>query len=111
MNIVCTGGLFKSWYLIKSGFVKAFYTSKINNLGYKKLNLYTIKNDSTIGAVILAARLCNKFELLNNVNLNNYIENLDNILISWETVYKNKQRIVEKEENFKIYKKIIFPLL
>jgi hypothetical protein len=33
---------------------------------------------------------------------------LDNILISWETVYKNKQRIVEKEENFKIYKENIF---
>ena len=59
-----------------------------------------VKYDSTIGALILAARLCNKFEFVENVNLNNYIENLDNILISWETVYKNKQRIVEKEENF-----------
>ena len=47
----------------------------------KKLNLFSIKNDSSIGAVILAARLCNKFDFIKNVNLNNYIENLDQILI------------------------------
>jgi hypothetical protein len=41
-----------------------------------------VKYDSTIGALILAARLCNKFEFVENVNLDNYIENLDEIFLT-----------------------------
>ncbi len=51
--IVCTGSVFKSWSLIRNGFINHLRKSKIN-----EVNLVCVDKDSTVGAAILAARLC-----------------------------------------------------
>ena len=57
LPIVCTGSVFKSWHLIKPGFIRCLQTqiNRVSNLN--TINLVTINGDSTLGAALLASRV------------------------------------------------------
>jgi hypothetical protein len=78
LTILCTGSIFKSWQLIKAGFIKSLkIESKI-----KKMKLIAIKTDSTIGAVLLASAICDCYDdLMKSISLNDYLMDLDHINI------------------------------
>jgi N-acetylglucosamine kinase len=71
LPIVCTGSVFKSWHLIKDGFIRGLKSSPIN-----EVNLFTINRDSNAGAAKLAAKLMD-FNL--SIDSSNYVSKLDHI--------------------------------
>lgn len=89
--IVCAGSVFKSWTLIKAGFVKCLENPKYKRLRLKELKLVTIKEDSTIGAALLASRVFDSnSELDKNVMTSSLINILDHIVISNRSVCYDK---------------------
>ena len=80
--IVCAGSVFKSWNLIKSGFMKCLENPKYKKLRLKELKLVAVKDDSTIGAAMLASRLYDQeSKLCKHINVSNLIDVLDHIVI------------------------------
>lgn len=71
--IVCTGSVFKSWHLIKDGFVRGLENSQV-----EQVNLYTIDRDSTAGAALMTAKLGN-YHL--NIDTSKHVTKLDNIVV------------------------------
>lgn len=71
---MCTGSVFKSWHLIKEGFVKCLQNSDV-----KEVNLVTVNKDSTIGAALLAAKLSG-----HNISIdsNKYVSELEHIKLN-----------------------------
>lgn len=76
LPIVCTGSVFKSWHLIKPGFIRCLQTkiTRISNLN--NINLVTINGDSTLGAALLASRVYDS-NLEPHSNPVNMIKHLD----------------------------------
>ncbi|CAF0759289.1 unnamed protein product [Brachionus calyciflorus] len=75
LSIVCTGSVFKSWNLLKSGFIRGLQTQ--NEI--RKFHLVKIQdNNSSIGACILSAKLCS-FQI--DFDLNRHLSILDVINI------------------------------
>ena len=74
MSIVCTGSVFKSWDLIKNGFVRGLKTQ--NEID--KFRLVKIEDNSSFGACILAAKFCSHQI---DLDLNEHTSNLDVINI------------------------------
>lgn len=69
LPITCAGSVFKSWPLIKAGFVRCLQHQirKCNNL--TELNLVIDDGDSTIGACLLASKLYdNSLDLIHKWN-------------------------------------------
>ena len=57
LPIVCTGSVFKSWHLIKPGFVKCLERQMKKCSGLNEMNLVLVNDDSTLGAALLASRV------------------------------------------------------
>jgi hypothetical protein len=57
LPIVCTGSVFKSWHLIKPGFVRCLKTQTPKKSALNEINLVCIEQDAAIGAAKLAAKL------------------------------------------------------
>lgn len=67
LPLVCAGSVFKSWSLIKSGFIGCLnkHLKKYPNLN--ELNLVVADSDSSIGACLLASKLYdNQIVLIKN---------------------------------------------
>jgi len=89
--IVCAGSVFKSWTLIKSGFVKCLENPKYKRFRLKELKLVTIKEDSTIGAAMLASRVFDSNSEFNkNVKPSSLINILDHIVIANRNICYDK---------------------
>jgi len=87
--IVCAGSVFKSWMLIKSGFLKCLEDPKYKKFRLKELKLVTIKEDSTIGAAMLASRVFDSSSELNkNIEPSSLINILDHIVINRNICYE-----------------------
>ena len=79
LSIVCTGSVFKSWRLLKDGFVSCLKIEANRLHAAKRLDLITIESDSTIGAAFLAAKL-SKTEICSESRAqNSMIKKLDSI--------------------------------
>lgn len=57
LPIVCTGSVFKSWHLIKPGFIRCLKTQTPRKSTLNEINLVCINQDAAIGAAKLAAKL------------------------------------------------------
>lgn len=57
LPIVCTGSVFKSWHLIKPGFLRCIQAQISRFSSLNSINLVTINGDSTLGAALLASRV------------------------------------------------------
>lgn len=80
LPIVCAGSVFKSWELIKPGFIRCLENQKNKKFKLKELDLVVIKDDSTIGAALLASRLHDaKSDLSKHVNISNLKIRLDHV--------------------------------
>jgi hypothetical protein len=57
---VCAGSVFKSWSLIKPGFLRCLmrYNSMNKQSRLDEINLVCVRDDSTVGAALLASKLC-----------------------------------------------------
>lgn len=77
LPIVCTGSVFKSWHLIKPGFVKCLKTQTPKKSVLNEINLVTIATDSAVGAAKLAAKLSSNL----NISLNSHklVAHLDHL--------------------------------
>lgn len=67
LPLVCAGSVFKSWSLIKPGFIRCLnkHIKKYPNLN--ELNLVVADSDSSIGACLLASKLYdNQIVLIKN---------------------------------------------
>jgi len=75
LSIVCAGSVWKSWQLIKDGFLRGI---SIPNEKVKRLRLLTIQKDASIGASLLAAKLSNSYanEILDR-NRDEFVDQLD----------------------------------
>ena len=91
--IVCAGSVFKSWNLIKPGFMNCLANPKYKMLRLKELRLIAVKEDSTIGAALLASRLLDqKSELNKHIDVKNTINTLDHVIITTQhNSYMNKK--------------------
>ena len=86
LSIVCAGSVFKSWQLIKSGFVRGI---SIPNDKIKRLRLLTIRKDASIGASILAAKFSNAdSNKILSKNRDEFIDQLDAIKIFWKLTFE-----------------------
>lgn len=82
LPIVCAGSVFKSWPLIRSGFIKCLEAFKNKKFRLKELKLVTIKEDSTIGAALLASHLFHEdSEFGKNVDVSKLFDILDHVVI------------------------------
>lgn len=67
LPIVCAGSVFKSWSLIKPGFVRCLNKQLKKFPSLNELNLVLADSDSSIGACLLASKLHdNKIVLIKN---------------------------------------------
>ena len=57
LPIICTGSVYKSWDLLKPGFIKCLRDNWTRCSKLSKINLVRIEGHSATGAVLLAARL------------------------------------------------------
>jgi hypothetical protein len=57
LPVVCTGSVFKSWSLIKPGFVRCLESQMNKCSSLNEMKLVFINGDSTIGAALLASKL------------------------------------------------------
>lgn len=73
-DIVCTGSVFKSWNLLKPGFIRGLKTQNV----VTKFSLVKIDGNSSIGACVLSSKLCS-FRI--DINLNKHTSKLDIIVI------------------------------
>lgn len=77
LPIVCTGSVFKSWHLIKPGFIRCLQAQNKRCAHLDAINLVTINSDSTLGAALLASRIydeSNENKSETPVNLNQYVD-------------------------------------
>ena len=58
--MVCAGSVFKSWNLIKPGFIKCLTDNLVKCPSLNEINLVRVENDSCAGAVYLAAKFYNE---------------------------------------------------
>jgi hypothetical protein len=71
--VVCTGSVFKSWLLLKPGFVRC-----LKNTSIKEVNLCTINDDSTIGAAFMAAKMSD-YDL--EIDFTKHVSKLDHLIL------------------------------
>lgn len=103
LPIVCTGSVFKSWHLIKPGFIRCLESKSGKFSGLKELNLVMVKGDSTIGAAILAANVHDKdLNLGKNIDLNTLTCKLDHLhlkQLKTSTTNFNKHQLIQHHAN------------
>jgi hypothetical protein len=76
------GSVFKSWNLIKPGFLKCLKAQTNKLKCVRELNLVVIKDNSSIGAAILASRIYDyQNELSKFVELSSFTQQLDHLVI------------------------------
>ncbi len=82
LPVVCTGSVFKSWNLIKPGFVKCL-ESQINKCSdLNAINLMLINDDSTIGGALLASKIVDpELNLSQHVDRKSLVTQLDHFYL------------------------------
>lgn len=91
LPIVCAGSVFKSWHLIKPGFLRCFQDKSKNCINLNALNLVKIDGDSAIGAAYLAARIHEpNSDFVKNFDNKKFISQLDTLYVKQLLNLKNQ---------------------
>lgn len=94
LPIVCAGSVYKSWNLIKPGFMECLKNNINKCPNLKKINLVKIEGHSAIGAVLLAAKFYDKeLSFLKNFNHKNCTSQLDQIDLDKNKIKKSEGSI------------------
>ena len=79
--------------MIKQGFLKCLENPKYKKFRLKELRLVTIKDDSTIGAALLASRLFDSnSEFSQNLDFSNLVNILDHLVFTNKNFFCEKSR-------------------
>lgn len=90
LPIVCAGSVYKSWNLIKPGFIQCLRDYRHRCADLKKINLVKIEDHSAVGAVLLAARIYNSdLDFLKTFDYASLTSQLDQIDVDSIVVHKN----------------------
>lgn len=82
LPVVCTGSVFKSWHLIKPGFIRCLESQITKCSRLNEMNLVMINGDSSIGAAILASKIFDpSLDLLKYFDRRKLITKLDHFHI------------------------------
>lgn len=80
LPIICTGSVYKSWDLLKPGFMKCLGDNWNRCSKLRKINLVRVEGHSATGAVLLAARLYDReLTFVKEFNYENTSSRLDQI--------------------------------
>lgn len=100
LPVICAGSVYKSWDIMKPGFLDCLKdnASKCTNL--KKINLVKIEGHSAVGAVILAAKLYEQnMEFLQKFNYNSVTSSLDEINLDDDNKLMNTNNMNNIKQN------------
>lgn len=96
LPIVCAGSVYKSWSLIKPGFMQCLKDNITKCPNLTKINLVKIDGHSAIGAVLLAAKFYDKnLPLLRNFDYRKFTSELDQIDLEKESVRRKSKGFME----------------
>ena len=101
LPVICVGSVFKSWNLIKPGFLKCLKAQTNKSKSVNELNMVIIKDNSSIGAAILASRIYDyPNELGKFVDLSSFAYQLDHLIIqldlcNYSLMDSNKSKLLD----------------
>jgi len=105
LPIVCAGSVFKSWPILKQGFIRSLQDNKEKCPDLVKINLVILDRHASIGAVVLAAKLFdNNSEILKNLDHSQFTKKLD-------TLYLNHVKANNSFSNLKLITSYIRTIL
>lgn len=82
LPVVCAGSVFKSWSLLKPGFIRCLKENITKCPDMNKINLVQIERHASIGAVCLAAKLYeHNSQVLKSVDNKQFISQLDTVYL------------------------------
>ncbi len=82
LPVVCAGSVFKSWPILKPGFIKCLKDNVAKCPDMTKINLVIIERHASIGAVVLAAKLFDhNLQILKSLDHKLFTRKLDTVYL------------------------------